>query len=29
MKKYIPLKVVLRSVGESTLEDYGVSLPCL
>ena len=25
MKKYIPLKVVLRSVGESTLEDYGAS----
>jgi DNA repair protein RadC len=22
MKKYIPLKVVLRSVGESTLEDF-------
>ena len=25
MKKFIPLKVVLRSVGESTLEDYGAS----
>ena len=25
MKKYIPLKVVLRSVGESTLEDFGGS----
>lgn len=25
MKKYIPLKVVLRSVGESTLEDFGAS----
>ena len=25
MKKYIPLKVVLRSVGEATLDDYGAS----
>ena len=25
MKPYIPLKVVLRSVGESTLEDHGAS----
>lgn len=25
MKKYIPLKVVLRSVGEATPEDYGGS----
>lgn len=25
MKKYIPLKVVLRSVGEPTLDDYGAS----
>ena len=25
MKKYMPLKVIIRSVGETTLEDYGGS----
>ena len=29
MKKYIPLKVVLRSVGEATLNDYGASRSAL